>query len=185
MLTGLNEPARAKARVREKEREKEKEKGREREERMRAPPVPTPTAAKVRANLHIKESSAPRSVLGATTVVQPDLNRAASHRAQVFHPNDPYVPPRLTAHERLKEAVAREREKAERQRERMKTPPGSPMRDERYYGVANTFAHQIALALNEPEGAAPISVDWDRYLVGRKDYGTMPPTVARKTSRRV
>ncbi|KAI0745509.1 hypothetical protein C8Q76DRAFT_703882 [Earliella scabrosa] len=43
-----------------------------------------------------------------------------------------------------------------------------------YYGMADTFARQIAVALAEPEAVTPLPIDWDRFVAGGKDFGTKP-----------
>lgn len=134
------------------------------------PPIQRLPAAAVRGahsqRERVKEALSARPVQ-VPAAVQHGHIRSVSYTAQVVRPAA--TPPDHIRDRQREPQSDRERERKRRQerRDRERTE-----REVQFYGKADTFAHQIALALAEPERATPVPIDWDRYMSGGN--GTKP-----------
>ncbi|KAI0779866.1 hypothetical protein C8Q74DRAFT_721128 [Fomes fomentarius] len=133
------------------------------------PPIQRLPAAAVRGahsqRERVKEALSARPV-PVQAAVQHEHIRSVSYTAQVVSPTA--TPDRT----RDREREPRPDRERERRRRREREGRERTEREVQFYGKADTFAHQIALALAEPERATPLPIDWDMFMSGGN--GTKP-----------
>ncbi|OJT12288.1 hypothetical protein TRAPUB_11155 [Trametes pubescens] len=146
-------------------------------------------AAQLQAGLRVQQSAAPHRPVR----VDATLEHARPMAAQMVRPGRDaereQERERRAQREREREArhLARAQDKERRggrERERVLRPTHTRAVEVEYYGMADAFSQEIAIALADPERAHPLPADWRVAPGSGGEYGpTVRPLVTKKKSR--